>query len=59
MYPQQVAVDTKLGELCCHSEGPQQAGEMGWQEPYAIQQGEVLSPALAEEQPCAPVYAGG
>ena len=23
------ADDTKLGELCCHSEGPQQAGEMG------------------------------
>ncbi|GAB0181745.1 mitochondrial enolase superfamily member 1 [Grus japonensis] len=44
--------------ICCHPEGPQQAGEMDQQEPQ-VQQEEVQSPAPGEEQPHAPVYAGG
>ena len=32
---------------------------MGWQEPHEVQQVEVQSPAPEEEQPHAPVYAGG
>lgn len=27
--------------FCCHSEGPQQAGEMGRQEPHETQHGQV------------------
>jgi len=44
---------------CCHPEGHPQAGEMGWQEPHEVQQGEVQSPATGEEQLQAPIYACG
>lgn len=43
---------------CWHSEGPWQAGETGWQEPHEAKQ-EVQSPTAGEEQPQAPVEAGG
>lgn len=45
--------------LCCHPEGPHQAGEMGLQKSPEVQQGEVESPVLREEQHQAPVHAGG
>jgi len=44
---------------CCHPERPGQAGEMGQQEPRASQRRELQSPVLGEEQPQAPVQAGG
>ncbi|KAK4825025.1 hypothetical protein QYF61_023029 [Mycteria americana] len=51
--------DAKLGGaavhqrvvLLCSAEGSGQAGDMGWQEPHEVQQGEVPSPAPGEEQP--------
>lgn len=49
-----LADDTKLGGvasgLCCQSEEPQQTREMDQQEPHEVQQGELLSPALEEEE---------
>jgi len=65
MHPQQFCLCYKTGrsgwhsrELCCHPVGPQQSGEMSWQEPHEVQQGEVQNPAPGEDQPQAPVYAG-
>lgn len=40
-------------------EESRQAREMGWQESHEVQQEEVQSPAPGEEQPHAPVLAGG
>lgn len=37
--------------LCCHPEKPQKAEEMGWQEPHAVEQGEMQSPAHGKELP--------
>lgn len=39
--------------LSCHPKGPQQAGEMVWQEPQGVQ-----NPAPVEEQPQAPGHSG-
>lgn len=40
--------------LCCHPEGPWQAGEIGWEKSHEVQQGEMQSPANREEQPQVP-----
>ena len=45
--------------VCSPSEGPQQAGEMGREEPSGIQQRQMQGPAPGEEQPQAPAQAGG
>ena len=47
------------GRLCCHSVRPGQAGELGREESDEVQQGQVQGPAPGEEQPHAPVQAGG
>ncbi|TRZ07142.1 hypothetical protein HGM15179_019963 [Zosterops borbonicus] len=46
-------------ELCCHSQGPQQVGEVGRVDLFEVQQRQVQGPAPGEEQPHAPVQAGG
>ena len=43
---------------CCHLKGPGHAGEMSWQEPHEVQQGEAWSPAPGEEHSQAPGHAG-
>ena len=43
-------------ESCCYPEGPQQAGEMGWQKSHAVEQREASSPVSGEEQIHALVY---
>jgi len=53
---EEVLRDWYTRELCCHPEGPQQAGEMNWQEPH--QQGKVQSPAPGEEWHHATVHDG-
>ena len=45
--------------LWCHPEGPQQAEELHREEPCEVQQRETPSLAPGEEQPHAPVHAGG
>ncbi|KAF4804281.1 hypothetical protein TURU_008902 [Turdus rufiventris] len=45
--------------VCSPSEGPQQAGEMGREEPSGIQQRQMQGPAHGEEQPQAPAEARG
>lgn len=37
---------------------PQEAGKMGWQAPYQVQQGQVQRPAFGDEQPQAPLRWG-
>ena len=56
VYPQQVFWWYKARRS---AEGPQQAGEMAWQEPHEVSQGKVQSPASVEEKPQARVHAGG
>jgi len=47
-------------DLADTSEGPQQAGEMGQQEPHEVpHEGEVQSPAPGQEQPQVPFYTDG
>ena len=43
----------------CHPARPGQDGQLGREEPDEIQQGQVQGPAPGEEQPHAPVQAGG
>jgi len=38
----------KAREWCCHSDGPQSAGEMDWQELHEVQEEEMQSPAPGE-----------
>lgn len=45
-------------ELCCHPEGHEQAEEMGWREPCAVQQRGAQSSAAGEEWSQAWVHAG-
>lgn len=45
--------------LCCLSKGPWQAAEADWWEAHETQKGKVSCLACGEEQPPAPVYAGG
>jgi len=45
--------------LCCRSERPGQAGELGAEEPDEVQQGQVQGPVPGEEQPHAPVKTWG
>lgn len=52
--------DTKLGGvadtrvLCCPSEGPQQIGEMGRDEPSEIHQRQIHGPAPGQKNPQEP-----
>lgn len=61
MCPVKVATNLQLliwQRLCCHLEGPWQAGEMSRQEFHEVQQGDMLSALSGEEQRYAPIYAG-
>lgn len=56
MYPQQVCKWLKTGMtgwytrgLCCHPERPELVGEIDWQEPCEVQQGELKNLAPREE----------
>lgn len=64
-HPQQVPDSTKLGRvagsrgLCCCPQGPDQAGEEGWQEPPALQQGEVSMKLMRKYKCVFPLQVNG
>lgn len=64
-HPQQVPDGMKPGRvagtrgLCCCPQGPEQAGEQGWQEPSSLQQGEVSVKLMREYKGVFPLQING
>ena len=50
MYFQQVCILHQAGGQGCSSEGPEQAGEVGWQGPQEVQQKHMPSPAPGQTE---------